>query len=176
MPAALITSMVKTLVVTAGENRLKPEMLLEYINEKIFNQTGGNFLTAFYGVYDRENHFFTYAKGAHNAPYLIREDKIISLESSGRILGIFESISFEKSGIQLIPGDKIILYTDGLTEAINELGIEFEEFLPQILLNNSHLSVNDLMTNICKELFFHRNDEEFDDDICIVALEIKPEI
>jgi len=172
VPAALITSMLKTLLETAGKYREKPSALLSFVNNKIFGQTGGNFLTAFYGIYNKETNSFIYARGAHNPPYLIRNNQIQMLESKGKMLGIFETLSFEEQTIQLQQGDKIIFYTDGLTEACNHLGIEFEELLPAILIDNALLPVEEMMDNLCCHLLAHRKEDDFEDDICIIALEI----
>lgn len=172
VPAALITSMVKTLVETAGEKRIKPAELLTFMNEKLVDQTGGNFLTAFYGVYDSSHSIFTYSKGAHNSPYIIRGSEIIPLEANGKVLAIWEDAAFEEKQIKLFPGDKILFYTDGLTEAVNSENEEFEEIMFSFLLENSHLSAQNLTDAIYHALLNHRGDYHFEDDVCILVMEI----
>lgn len=170
--AALITTMVKTLLETAGINRINPSHLLKYINETIAGQTGGNFLTAFYGVYDKKTKVFSYAKGAHNPPYLIRDNTLTLLESKGKILALLEGLEFEEKQIQLQKGDRILFYTDGLTEAENDQGLEFEEVLHKILVQNFKGKAQDFLDFIYHALLEHRGGYHFDDDVCIVVMDI----
>jgi serine phosphatase RsbU (regulator of sigma subunit) len=172
VPAALITSMVKTLVETAGEKRVKPAELLEYMNKKLLDQTGGNFLTAFYAVYDISNSILTYARGAHNPPFVIRGNEIITLNACGKVLAIWEDVTFEQKQIKLFPGDKILFYTDGLTEAVNSQNLEFEELLPNFMIKNSNLSAQNFKDALYHALLNHREDYHFEDDVCIVVMEI----
>ena len=168
VPAALITTMIKTLIETSEAHRNKPSSLLSYINQKIMGQMGGNFLTAFYGIYDSAKKTLSYAKAAHNPPFLIRDGEIISLDSKGKMIGVFSNISFEEKEISLKSGDKVLFYTDGLTEAANEEGIEFEETLCEILIFHSRLSVDELLERIYHRLLIFQKDLHFEDDICMV--------
>jgi len=174
VPAALITTMVKTLVETAGENRTKPAQLLKYINKNISGQTGGNFLTAFYGVYHQQTKMFSYARGAHNPPYLIRNNQVILLESKGKVLGVLEGLEFEEKQIQLQSGDRLLFYTDGLTEAENAQGVEFEEVLYKILVQNFKGKAQAFLDFIYHALLEHRGGYHFDDDVCLIVLEVQP--
>jgi serine phosphatase RsbU (regulator of sigma subunit) len=172
VPAALITSMVKTLVETAGTNRVNPGDLLRYMNDSLTGQTGGNFMTAFYGVYDNKTGILNYARGGHNAPFLIRDDTILNLESRGKILGLMEDLEFEERQILLQAGDRILFYTDGLTEAANARGVEFEEIMPEILTNNESLPADDFLEVLYHSLLSHRGDFLFEDDVCVVVMDV----
>ena len=172
VPAALITSMVKTLLETAGPKRLFPNRLLSYINEKLMGQTGDNFLTAFYGIYDMKKRLFKYARAAHNYPVLLRQGKMIELESHGKMLGVMHDIHFEEKEIELLPGDKILFYTDGLTEATNAQGEEFGDYLPDILSRFCHLPIEEFIHSIYHELLSFREEYQFDDDVCIVGMAV----
>jgi len=173
VPAALITSMVKTLVETAGERRVRPADLLGYINEKLIGQTGGNFLTAFYGVYDTRSRVLTYARGAHNAPFLLRGSEMLTLDARGKILGMIEDLEFEEKEIALLPGDKLLFYTDGLTEAANAQGLEFEEIMPTIMQNLRSLPASDFLDQLYHALLNHREEFNFEDDVCVVVMDVQ---
>ena len=173
VPAALITSMLKALLETSGETRLDPDRILAYINDKITGQTGGNFLTAFYGLYNIQNKTLSYARGAHNFPYLIRDKKFMFLESKGPIIGAMPNLSFEKREIQLLPGDKLIFYTDGLTEATNSNGTEFEEIIEETVLKTIDLPIHELIDHLYHQLLHFREDYQFEDDVCVVGMEIE---
>ncbi len=174
VPAALITSMLKTLIETAGSKRLNPSILLNYINKKIHGLNGDNFVTAFYSVYNMDTKILKYARAGHNYPFLIHKDgKIDVLEGRGKFLGVIEGIAFEEKEVLLKPGDKIIYYTDGVTEATNKKGEEFEDYLPEIFYQHFHLPIGIFVNNIYHELLKFREDYHFDDDVCLVGFELE---
>jgi serine phosphatase RsbU (regulator of sigma subunit) len=172
VPAALITSMVKTLLDTSGPSRLSPSELLSYINKKLFNRIHDNFLTAFYGIYDPDASLFTYSKASHTAPLIIRGNEIIPLESPGKPLAILEDAAFLEKTVSLCRGDKILFYTDGLTEAMNSEGREFEEKLPSLIKALSVQPVSSFITALYHELLSFHEDYQFEDDVCLVGMEI----
>jgi serine phosphatase RsbU (regulator of sigma subunit) len=172
VPAALITSMVKTLAETAGPARLSPGDFLKFINDKILGQTSGNFLTAFYGVYNQETRTLTYSRASHNYPFLIRGDSLIPLESRGKMLGVMEGLEFEEKEIELQPGDKVLFYTDGLVEAENPAGKEFEDIISELLISYRSLPIEEYLETIYHDLLEFREDYRFDDDICMIGMEI----
>ena len=84
------------------------------------------FVTFFYGILDREHHCFTFANAGHNAPILIRkEGTVIRLEEGGLELGLFADSRYDQGKIFLEPGDRLVLFTDGVTEALNGRHEEF---------------------------------------------------
>lgn len=173
VPAALITSMVKTLIEISGAEKHSPNALLSFMNDKICGQTNGNFLTAFYGIYHSRTKILKYARGAHNYPILIRKNQLTALSSQGKILGIEQNLNFEEKEIQLQSKDRLLFYTDGLTESTNPQGIEFEEKLYELLKETNDLDVHKLMNKIYLELIQHREEYKFDDDICMILMEIE---
>lgn len=172
VPAALITSMLKSLVETSGATRLSPNQFLNYLNMNLIGQTSDNFLTAFYGVFNSETKILKYARAGHNYPFLLRDKKIIELASDGKILGIFDDQVFEEREIQLMSGDKVLFYTDGLTEAINARGVEFEEILPELLHEYAKKDINDFVDSIYVALQDFSSSQQFEDDICIIGMEV----
>jgi serine phosphatase RsbU (regulator of sigma subunit) len=171
--AALITGMVKTLINTAGERKLQPAKLLTYMNSKISGQITGYFLTAFYGIIDTDRKVLRYARGGHNYPYLIRNNEVITLKSKGALLGLMRYVNIVEEELQLQSGDKLLFYTDGLIEAMNSSNEEFEKVLTSRLLPElSHLSVREYVTAIYNSLVEFHGSEVFEDDICIVAVDV----
>jgi sigma-B regulation protein RsbU (phosphoserine phosphatase) len=69
----------------------------------------------------------TYSNGGHNAPVLLTPDGVRRLETGGVVLGLFEHAVFEEETLQLTPGDVIIAFSDGVSEALNEGGEEFSD-------------------------------------------------
>jgi sigma-B regulation protein RsbU (phosphoserine phosphatase) len=172
VPAALITSMIKTFLETAGGNRLSPSSLLSYLNENILGKLSDHFLTAFYGLYNCETKKLLYARGAHNYPLLIRKGEIIPLESKGKILGLMNDVTFEEKEIQLLAGDKILFYTDGLLDAISPDGEEFGDYIPELLLQNCHKPVNDFIEILYHSMLTFCEAYHFEDDVCMIGMEM----
>lgn len=174
VPAALVTGMLKATFSSAAFNELSPAMFLQKLNKRICGQTGGNFLTAFYAVYNDKTKKLTFARAGHNPPFLLfREEKIAELQSKGTILGIMEDISFTEESITLVSGDKILFYTDGLTEAINPKQEEFLPFLQAILYEQRQLTIHDLLDFIEHELIMFTESARFEDDVCILGMQVK---
>lgn len=173
VPAALITSMLKTLIETAGAHRVYPKNLLEYVNQKIIGHTSGNFLTAFYGLYNRETRELVYSRAAHPYPVIIRGETLITLEGRGKMLGIWPDPELSEVRLTLCAGDKLILFTDGLLEATNFAGLEYTDFFEQDLMKMRHLPIDELVEGIYNGLIHFAETWHFDDDICIVGIEIE---
>ena len=100
LAAAFITSMVKTIILQSGEKKLNPADLLSFINEILYNQVGGNFVTAFYGIYDKKTRMLTFANAGHNPPYVISpDDKVEYLNGHKTVpLAIMDNDSLKKRG------------------------------------------------------------------------------
>ncbi|HOM38059.1 MAG TPA: SpoIIE family protein phosphatase [Spirochaetota bacterium] len=172
VPAAFITTMLKVFIETSGENKISPPLLLKYLNKNLIPLMGGNFITAFYGVYDSENKILRYSNSSHNFPLLIRDKHLIELKGKGKFIGVFDDVEFEEKSIKLKNGDKLIFYTDGVIESVDSSGINFEEKFRNILLKNSELFPDQFIQNIYYELLFHRGDYNFEDDICLICMNI----
>lgn len=137
--AALYMAMSRTLIRTyAGENNLPPEQVIHHVNRRILTDTErGIFLTVVFGVLDPEAHTFTYVNAGHNPPFLLQETagkiKLTELEKTGTLVGIFPENNWETRTVHLHPGDTLVLYTDGITEAQNKAN----EFFGMTRLANS---------------------------------------
>ncbi len=126
--AALYMAMSRTLIRTyAGENHLNPEQVLNQVNRRILTDTQqGIFLTVVFGILDPAQGTFSYVNAGHNPPFLLKKSKelvkITPLEKSGTLVGIFQESAWTQETIELEPGEVLVLYTDGITEAQNEDG------------------------------------------------------
>jgi len=171
--AALITSMIKALISAAGIEKRFPSYFLEFLNRNLYGDTGDNFITAFYGIYNNVNKMLYYSRGGHNYPFLVRKNKIIELRGKGSILGIFKNIKFTDSEIQLMKDDVILFYTDGLVEAVNTNREAFENTFLKILNQNSNsITMENLVSIIIEELRKFTKRDIFEDDVCIIAMKI----
>jgi sigma-B regulation protein RsbU (phosphoserine phosphatase) len=114
--------------------------LLEFVNRKLatrYTAESGTFVTAFYGIYYPSNRTLRYASAGHNPPRLKRcgDGSIGSLDATAQLpLGILEDEKYEDATIELRPGDQVLFYTDGITEAQTDAGEQFGmERLDQVL-------------------------------------------
>jgi sigma-B regulation protein RsbU (phosphoserine phosphatase) len=106
-----------------------PAALLETINRHFFHSTGAErFATLFYGLYDEGARRLRYVNCAHNAPLLLRRSGALErLDATALMLGAFEQWSCTVAELALEPGDALLIYSDGVTEAASAAGDEFGE-------------------------------------------------
>jgi sigma-B regulation protein RsbU (phosphoserine phosphatase) len=104
-------------------------MLVGKLNASVQrNTTPGKFVTFFYCVMDRNAGKLTYTNAGHCAPLLVRANgAIVRLDAGGAVLGVFPEWPFEQAEVALAPGDRLVLFTDGVTEASNARDEEFGE-------------------------------------------------
>jgi serine phosphatase RsbU (regulator of sigma subunit) len=122
MGAALYMALCRTLIRTyAAEHPTRPDLVLSATNRRrLMDARAGLFVTAFYGVLDPVTGMLAYCNAGHNPPLLLRaQDKgpIRELRRTGMALGAVEDQVWQQSTIQIAPGDVLLLYTDGITEA-----------------------------------------------------------
>ena len=131
VPAALMMMSSRTLLKGAAIGNLEPGKVLQEVNDLLNNENeAAMFVTVFYVVYDPATGEFTYANGGHNPPLVIHADGSSDLLplTNGIALGVAPGIEYEQKTVVLAPGDTALLYTDGVTEAMNrddeEFGVE----------------------------------------------------
>jgi sigma-B regulation protein RsbU (phosphoserine phosphatase) len=130
VPAALFMSLSRTLIRASALERRTPAQTLERVNELIVSDTRSNmFVTMFYCVLNWRTGELAYASAGHNPPILWRqsESRAELLRAKGVVLGVMEKVTLEDGRTRLDHGDVLVLYTDGVTEPINEQENEFGE-------------------------------------------------
>ena len=181
VPAAFITSMIKSFILQAGARREDPAALLSYLNDLLYNQTANNFITAFYGIFDPGTRHFTYASAGHNAPYLIFKDTIEFLPLNQSIpLAILNSKDIEEMDDVILNNEfdiplncKMLLYTDGILEERNSDDVQFQDGpFEDALLESRDMGKNLFIENLYKRLADYTGLENFNDDICLIYLDI----
>ncbi|MGE5846176.1 MAG: PP2C family protein-serine/threonine phosphatase, partial [Ignavibacteria bacterium] len=134
------------------------------------------FATLFYAILNSETNQITYCNAGHNNPYLIAADgKMTKLSVGGIIVGIMAEAQYDESIIDINPGEFLILFSDGITEAMNSAEEEFgDKRLTDIVLNNRKESVENIIDIIFREVkLFVGNSPQMDDmTVVIVKREI----
>ncbi len=191
VPAAFITTLIRSYTLQFSGIIDNPAEFLHFLNMTMFDQAGGNFVTAFYGIFDPKTRILNYASAGHNAPYVIYPDHL-ELLNKGRgnmpllILKNHEMMDndsmYQNYSLELSPGSKLFLYTDGLSETVSlrdQIRQEEQEVLDFESARLSHLfkqyagmKCRELVYNIEKELISFRGGDEFDDDVCFICMDI----
>jgi sigma-B regulation protein RsbU (phosphoserine phosphatase) len=128
VPAALLMANLQAAFRSQGEEALcAPAGLLTGINRHFFQSTGAErFATLFYGLYDDRTRRLRYVNCAHNAPLLLRASGALErLDATALMLGAFAQWSCTVAEVALAPGDALVIYSDGVTEATSASGDEF---------------------------------------------------
>lgn len=172
MPAALLMASLQAAVRVLGSVSVRPDVLCEQVNRLILsNIAQGKFITFFYGLVDSEARRMTYTNAGHNPPIVVHSDKSISrLEDGGALLGVFPEWKYRQGEIELSSGDRLLLFTDGVSEAQDQWGNEFgEERLVQLLKDNCRLSAGDLQRRVIETVTEFSNGN-FHDDVTLLAM------
>ena len=112
------------------------------------------YATLFYGVFDGATRALRYVNAGHNPPTVIRQDhSVVRLERGGPPVGMFPNWTYEEGAVQLDPGDLVLAYTDGVTEAVNPAGEEWgEEGLLRAAAEHDAQSAGEMVEGIFRSM------------------------
>jgi len=130
VPAALFMAVARTLLRATAPHRHAPSDCLNYMNASLADQnTSGMFVTFFYGVLDTRTGELEFANAGHNPPYVLSPDGSLECleDKGGPMLGLFPDLVYDTARRTLQPGQSIVVYTDGVTEARNTADEFFNE-------------------------------------------------
>ncbi len=151
MPAALLMSNLQAAVRGLASLSVAPDVLCRRLNSLIYRNTANDrFITFFYAQLDGPMRRLAYVNAGHNAPFVLRSNGSHErLCDGGTVLGVFASPDYELGAAQLSPGDRVVLFTDGVTEARDAVGEEFGEVrLLRLLEDHRALSADELQAKI----------------------------
>jgi len=176
MPAALLMALSCALIRVISLEEISIQKVIEKINQRIQEYaTEGYFVTVFYAILDHAGKTLQYIRAGHNPPLLYRSgsDEIFFLEGKGMGLGVLDEINVETKQIDLSSGDILVMFTDGVTEAIN---IKKEEFgvdrLSSLLRKHRNDNTQDVIKKIEQEIETFVAGEPQYDDITIMVLKV----
>ncbi len=120
IPAALLMASLQASVRGQSQAGGNVAELMAQVNRLVFDASPENrYATFFYAQFDPATRRLVYTNGGHNPPMVLRGSDVIRLEAGGPVVGLFRAAQFEQEEIQLQPGDILVLYTDGISEAEN---------------------------------------------------------
>jgi len=153
--AALLMSSLHAAVRAQSQTRRTICQVMCEINEYIFENSPSNkFLTLFYGEIDPETGTLIYSNGGHNTPLLMRASgEMVRLDQGGLPVGMMKGVAYQEAVVLFYPGDALIIYSDGITESINERDEEFgEERLIEVVKKNLNRSASGMRDRIDEAL------------------------
>jgi sigma-B regulation protein RsbU (phosphoserine phosphatase) len=129
LPAALLMSNLQAAVRAFAQESAAPSAVCGSVNRLLCrNMASGRFATFFYGRINAAGRRIVYSNAGHNPPLLIRPDgSVARLTEGGMVLGVFPDNGYDQGELPLGSGDRLLFYTDGITEARNPAGEEYEE-------------------------------------------------
>ena len=174
-PAAILMANVQAAVRALSESDVPAGRLVERVNKLVHGFTeAGVFITFFYAVLDTRTGELTYVNAGHNPPYVLRRDgEKEFLDRGGLIIGAVAGSTYEEGRLSLLPGDDLVLYTDGITEARNPLNEMFgEERLESLLIRHRHMSAREIEERVYSHLKEFTAGASQSDDISMVVVKM----
>ena len=176
-PAALLMALLLAVLRTLVDEALDPPQLMARLNVQICRHSpASRFITLFFAVYSPATGRLTYVNAGQTPPLLRRQNGGYErLHGTGIALGLFDGSTYAAAQVSIDPGDALVLYSDGITEAEDPAGRPFEEAgLEQVVSANAHDSAAELGTTVLKAVETHANAPRFSDDLTILILKRRP--
>jgi phosphoserine phosphatase RsbU/P len=176
VPAALFMALSRIVVRVTAMWFKQPSEVISFANPIISNNSKtGMFVTLFYGVLDNETRSITYVNAGHNPPIVLRKKtgEIEELNLTGIAVGALEDAEYTQVELQLSPGDVIVLYTDGITEAVNDREEMYD--VPRLLetiRKTRDLSAQEIADEIIRSVFAFTGETPQFDDITLMVVKV----
>jgi sigma-B regulation protein RsbU (phosphoserine phosphatase) len=175
VPAALLSSMLQASLRTQAASIASVSEILRNINALVYRGTAVHQFATFFIARIREDGRMFFCNAGHNYPVVARRGGgQVLLERGGLVLGVMESPDYEEDAIHLETGDRLVLYTDGITEAVNPEGELYgEERLHAVIADlPADLTAREVSDRILRELEVFRNGVEPRDDMTLMVLRV----
>jgi serine phosphatase RsbU (regulator of sigma subunit) len=175
IPAALVMAMAKMMFNVYATRFSSTSKLFASINSQLHGLLlDTQYVTAFFIIYDRKKNTINYTNAGHTRALYYRalKKKVIALDTKGFFIGITEDPDYEEKMLAVEPGDKLLLYTDGITEIKNDEGNEFgEQRLAQFIVNHSISKGEDFCNSLLEEVKSFTSLENRVDDIAFLHID-----
>lgn len=175
-PAALLMANLQATIRALAPLDLPLNEFTMRVNELMCSNTGGSrFVTFFWGIIDDRSKDLTYVNAGHNYPFLLRTDgECERLDKGGMILGVMkEGIAYDQETVRLSPGDLLVLFTDGVSEAMSKESVEYGEArLESLLPAIRNLSAQQITEAIYNDVQQHATGAPQSDDITMMVVKV----
>ncbi|MCX7711946.1 MAG: fused response regulator/phosphatase [Clostridia bacterium] len=176
--ASVITIIIKSFLQNTSYNYQQgmilksfSEIVSDLNNELILNTAQNVFATMFVAFIEKKTKMLYYISAGHIPQYLFNEDRVLPLKSTGAILGVFEDEPFPSGEVQLMPGDKLLLFTDGITEASSGGQMFGNDNILSMIEKHKSIPIDSLLNNIFESVTDFCGGD-FQDDLTLLGLEV----
>ena len=176
VPASLMMANIQAFLQVICRQDLKIDEATAMINDLVTaNSSEGRFITFFWGHINTKNNTLTYVNAGHNPPYILRGDEVIKLKQGGIILGVMKTtVPYIFEEVKLSKDDVLILYTDGVSEALN---LEFEEYteerLERVAKSLVDKCADEILNGIKEDVQIFTQGNQQSDDITMIVVKVK---
>lgn len=174
VPAALFMAMVRSFLRAEVKPGISPKHVLEAVNNHLLELNDkGIFVTILLGILDNTTHQFIYSRAGHELPILIDSKGIVKhlYKGEGQALGLFDFVTLDVQTIDLSDNSMMLLYTDGVTDAINQKNKMFGQHgMLQTIRSLQKQSVSSVCDGLFKEVMKHQSHLPQFDDMTVVAV------
>ncbi|MBS1819573.1 MAG: SpoIIE family protein phosphatase [Acidobacteria bacterium] len=169
--AALLTAVVQGLLAGESDGKDTPEQVCSRLNRALCRRAvASRYVTLFYGELGSDR-TLTYCNAGHNAPFLVTAGDLVRLETGGTPVGLFDFGQYETGRVEVSAGDLLVIFSDGLTEAVNAAGDEFgDERLADVLTSVRGQSAAGALSAVVKAVTEFAGAEPARDDMTIMVL------
>jgi phosphoserine phosphatase RsbU/P len=175
LPAAMMMSNLQAAVRAHASEQMRPAELCAKVNRMMCANTPSNsFVSFFYGLIDTRTKRFRYCNAGHNPPILSRRNGLPKrLDCGGGVLGVFAEWSYEDDELEIAADDRLLMYTDGVTESENARGEEFgERRLIELVVGLQFSGAIELSEGVVRSVR-EFNNGRFEDDLTVVAVAVE---
>ena len=182
MPAALLTMFLKQALVTkvidnTGYRLLAPSVTMQKLNDALVaqNLSTATFATALYGNINYRTRRLTFARGGHPDPIMLsRDGELKILEAEGALLGIFPDDVYQQTAVELEPGDRVFIYSDGVEMAFSNSDSPNPAEWRAVLHARRHLPTEQIIAELRDTLArVDAQDDRKKDDLTVIAIEVE---
>lgn len=176
MPAALYMALSRSLLLAEARRELSPRAVLGNVNRLLLELGEPSmFVTVFYGVVDAAARRLTYVRAGHDRPLLLRGNAVQELGGQGTVLGFLEEddLHLSEETLDLLPGDRLVLYTDGLVDLRCPAGESYErEPLISLFQSRAALHPQEMCAAVFDDLARFQAGAEQADDMTLLVMEV----
>jgi serine phosphatase RsbU (regulator of sigma subunit) len=176
--AAIFMAVTRGLFLSEARHSQSPADVMCRVHDLLVEIAGarGMFVTAFYAVIDAETGLMRYVRAGHDPPLYCRQGEIHTLPGEGRFLGLFEGLSVDERELQLLPGDLLVLFSDGVTDALNSDGDQFGvERVKRIIQDKANLGAQAVCDTLFNEVLYFQGRASQFDDITVQVIAYEPD-
>jgi serine phosphatase RsbU (regulator of sigma subunit) len=175
VPSALFMARAHALIMAEADTGMSAGSVMQMVNSHITRlQKSTQFVTVLYGILDLETGDFSYARAGHEPPLILHTNGTVERipHSSGMALGLWETVKLDERSIKLMPGDVLLLYTDGMTDCRDPQGEAFGlDRIKETFSKFANYNAQQICDHLLETLKTYQDGAKQDDDVTLVTVQ-----